>query len=423
MGTGPEIKAGAGHDLALTELDDGFVLEAGHARRVRPPLPAAGERRQPRAVGGRRPGGCRQPHADRTTAADGRPARPAAGADGASALGRGRQPLPVLRQLHAGVPDVLLHQRRARDRPRRQRSRQRARLGLVLLHPASPRSPAATSAPQPKHRYRQWLTHKFASWWDQFGSSGCTGCGRCITFCPVGIDVREELRRHRAGAAAARRAEVRAHRRRPPGLRDGADRRQAGGDARHDDLAARRSRRRAHRRRPGPVRDGRAAQSPGRGDLGVALPASPTGSCSPSAPPVPRPRRSSSCRSERRSASAARCGIGWPHEPAYGKDVVVVTGGTGLAPLRPLLDRFLAERRSFGAIRLLYGARTAGRHAVHRGARALGQGRRVRSDLPLAVAPPGRRRRRCRPLDGERDPPRVLGRHRTRSPTSAAPSG
>lgn len=44
-----------------------------------------------------------------------------------------------------------------------------------------------------KARYRQWLTHKLASWWDQFGTSGCVGCGRCITWCPVGIDLTEEV--------------------------------------------------------------------------------------------------------------------------------------------------------------------------------------------------------------------------------------
>jgi ferredoxin len=45
-----------------------------------------------------------------------------------------------------------------------------------------------------KSRYRQWLTHKVATWHDQFGTSGCVGCGRCITWCPVGIDITEEVR-------------------------------------------------------------------------------------------------------------------------------------------------------------------------------------------------------------------------------------
>ena len=44
-----------------------------------------------------------------------------------------------------------------------------------------------------KSRYRQWMTHKLASWIDQFGTSGCVGCGRCITWCPVGIDITEEV--------------------------------------------------------------------------------------------------------------------------------------------------------------------------------------------------------------------------------------
>lgn len=42
-------------------------------------------------------------------------------------------------------------------------------------------------------RYRQWLTHKVGSWFDQFDVSGCVGCGRCVTWCPVGIDITEEL--------------------------------------------------------------------------------------------------------------------------------------------------------------------------------------------------------------------------------------
>ena len=44
-----------------------------------------------------------------------------------------------------------------------------------------------------RSRYRQWLTHKFANWFDQFDTSGCVGCGRCVTWCPVAIDVTEEI--------------------------------------------------------------------------------------------------------------------------------------------------------------------------------------------------------------------------------------
>jgi len=50
--------------------------------------------------------------------------------------------------------------------------------------------PARPSGPS---RYRHWLTHKLSSWHDQFGSSGCVGCGRCIAWCPTGIDITEEM--------------------------------------------------------------------------------------------------------------------------------------------------------------------------------------------------------------------------------------
>ena len=58
-------------------------------------------------------------------------------------------------------------------------------------------------------RYRQWLTHKLGSWHDQFGSSGCVGCGGCIVWCPVGIDLTEEVAALRAerDAGSAQRGE------------------------------------------------------------------------------------------------------------------------------------------------------------------------------------------------------------------------
>jgi len=58
-------------------------------------------------------------------------------------------------------------------------------LEFSLIHGGSHRA-------TPAARYRQWMTHKLAWWFDQFGTSGCVGCGRCITWCPVGIDITAE---------------------------------------------------------------------------------------------------------------------------------------------------------------------------------------------------------------------------------------
>jgi len=66
-------------------------------------------------------------------------------------------------------------------------------MDFSYVHGGSVRSSA-------KSRYRQWMTHKLATWIDQFGTSGCVGCGRCITWCPVAIDITEEVAAIRADA-------------------------------------------------------------------------------------------------------------------------------------------------------------------------------------------------------------------------------
>lgn len=68
-------------------------------------------------------------------------------------------------------------------------------LGFSYMHGQPVREPVSA-------RYRQWMTHKLSSWVDQFGEVGCVGCGRCITWCPVGIDITAE-------AAAIRRGDLR----------------------------------------------------------------------------------------------------------------------------------------------------------------------------------------------------------------------
>jgi ferredoxin len=59
-------------------------------------------------------------------------------------------------------------------------------IDFSYLHGGSVRTSGAS-------RYRQWITHKLSTWHDQFGSSGCVGCGRCIAWCPVGIDITAEV--------------------------------------------------------------------------------------------------------------------------------------------------------------------------------------------------------------------------------------
>ncbi|RDH78300.1 4Fe-4S ferredoxin [Mycolicibacterium moriokaense] len=69
-------------------------------------------------------------------------------------------------------------------------------LDFTFVHEGAVRESGAS-------RYRHWLTHKLGTWHDQFGTSGCVGCGRCIAWCPTGIDITEEMARLSAAAEAA----------------------------------------------------------------------------------------------------------------------------------------------------------------------------------------------------------------------------
>ncbi|NJD26807.1 MAG: hypothetical protein FIA92_00730 [Chloroflexi bacterium] len=220
---------------------------------------------------------------------------------------------------------------------------------------------------RPRHqdRYRQWLSHKFATWWDQFGSSGCGGCGRCIAWCPVGIDVREELSVIAAPVAEPSGAQPVAVP--PPPRHDGPDRI---GLAYVTCLVA------EVRPETADTTTLRIATDdplllgtrPGQFVM-VAVPAF-------AIPPISisrinpdsleltiraaGPATSFLTRLSPGAELALRGPLGrpWPLEDAVGRDVVIVAGGIGLAPLRGLIDALLAERERYGAIRLYVGART-----------------------------------------------------------------
>ena len=193
MGTGP--RAGAGFDLALTELtgdDHRFVVEVGSERGAEVAA----------ALGARAATGeDRQAALDVTAAAEGLMGRQvdAAGLPDllAGNLEHPRWEEVAERCLTCGnctmacptcfctsVDDVNLLEGDVTERHRSWDSC--FSVDYSYIHGGAVR-------PAGRSRYRQWLTHKFGTWVEQFGTSGCVGCGRCITWCPVGIDVTEEL--------------------------------------------------------------------------------------------------------------------------------------------------------------------------------------------------------------------------------------
>jgi sulfhydrogenase subunit beta (sulfur reductase) len=69
----------------------------------------------------------------------------------------------------------------------------RERIWDSCFNPGYSYQAGGNTRPTVRSRYRQWLTHKLGTWKLQFDVLGCVGCGRCITWCPVGIDITEEI--------------------------------------------------------------------------------------------------------------------------------------------------------------------------------------------------------------------------------------
>jgi sulfhydrogenase subunit beta (sulfur reductase) len=207
MGTGPEPRADAGADLVLTELEGGFVVRAHSDAGLEissdlalPPAPEPTLARE------------RQGYAACAASQQRSLPRETVRALLYAQLEHPRWDEVAERCLSCGnctmvCPTCFCHD--VRDEPDLDlRGSLRVREWDSCFNLEHAQVHGLNFRPHIRERYRQWLVHKLAAWEDQFGTSGCVGCGRCITWCPVGIDLTEEVAaigRSPGGASAERR--------------------------------------------------------------------------------------------------------------------------------------------------------------------------------------------------------------------------
>ncbi len=389
MGTGPEVNDG--YDLALSELDDGFVVRVGSAAGLSavadlPLAPATDVQLEAasESVARVRDG------MPATVATDGLPDRLIAAAESPRWEQIAERCLACTNCTLVCPTCFCTSVSQRSDLDGQTASTERSWDSCFTLDFA--RVAGGNFRTRPADRYRQWLTHKFATWTTQFGSSGCVGCGRCITWCPVAIDVRDELMAiappdQTSGAVIAPSDSHAAAAAPAIALAPAAAFAPTPAPAPSVAVQTR------HREEPRPMpwiattvvdkhretldvvtlrlRTDYAPLLAGRpGQFVMAsLPAV-------AAPPISISRfhddgfdlsiraagaaTARICELERGETLSVRgpMGRGWPVEEALGRDVLVITGGIGLAPLRPLLDWLIANREHVARIQLSYGART-----------------------------------------------------------------
>ncbi len=356
MGTGPEVTQG--YDIALTELDDGYVMrtasEAGEKLAARLELEAASPLQQHEAAG--------VGVAARTVMAqglgvntDGLKERLMANLESEGWDRVAERCLACTNCTMVCPTCFCTDVTQVSDLLGTETTSNREWASCFSLDFA--RVAHGNFRPRVKDRYRQWLTHKFSTWVDQFGSYGCVGCGRCITWCPVGIDVRKEL------MAIARPEPHFEAQEAPVPVSANPGRYSLG---RVSDIWAETNN--VYTMVVSDLPESVCCGSPGQ-FLMLDLPGF-------SAVPISisRYREGEIFMTVRTEGASTRAitslrpgsqiglrgplGKGWPIEEAFGRDVVIVAGGIGLPPLRPLIENILASRGNFGRVRLFYGARS-----------------------------------------------------------------